>query len=283
MIAIHDLRHHKYSIFPQYFLFVQNFYPEIKHVFNVSWSLAIEEWFYLLLPLFLLLVQRGKRTFNARMLLITFIVVVISVTVARSAVAIGSDISFDQLRRFIPLRLDVLMIGVLLALLKVSYPDKYARIASTKVFVAGLAGVLSFAAYLICRDLMFGGNNGNLLLETVGFPLLAFFVALVIPFLDSCTRLQSCRGAHVKLITAVSTYSYAMYVVHHPIISFMTGVTSPLSFTEACLAQLSAIALTIITASILYHFFERPITNLREKFAPAQTDFDDFTTKSPRS
>src|SRR5690606_23169927 len=58
-----------------YFFFLQNFTSEIPRFFVESWSLSIEEWFYLLLPFPFLLLHKTK---NKRGLLLFLLIAIIT-------------------------------------------------------------------------------------------------------------------------------------------------------------------------------------------------------------
>jgi peptidoglycan/LPS O-acetylase OafA/YrhL len=70
--------------------------------------------------------------------------------------------------------------------------------------------------------------------------------------------------------------SYGLYVYHFPIVWFSLrivdlGVSPPLLQP---LSMLIALATTILIASLSFHFMERPITNLKDRFfslRPAET------------
>ncbi|MEM7039306.1 MAG: acyltransferase, partial [Bacteroidota bacterium] len=128
-----------------YYLFLQNFNDSIGF-FSVSWSLTIEEWFYLLLPLLFLIVRPHKATRGQMLGFLGSVLVII--TIARAAYVLSADPNFDMgIRKFVPIRLDALMVGVLLAHVKLSFPDVHKKMARLPVFLGGMAVLAGVALY----------------------------------------------------------------------------------------------------------------------------------------
>ena len=61
--------------FIKYLFFVQNFIKIIVEVdyFSISWSLSVEEWFYIIFPLFLILLSKFLKNINEKKIIISTI------------------------------------------------------------------------------------------------------------------------------------------------------------------------------------------------------------------
>lgn len=110
----------KYDIW-KYFLFLQSTLPTHTSIFAVSWSLAIEEWFYFLFPLAYLLFQLMGRTFHIknytyRAYLITAVFFIVSGLVLGWALThMGWG---GSMRKFTPVRIGAIAVGAIAAYLK---------------------------------------------------------------------------------------------------------------------------------------------------------------------
>lgn len=110
-----------------YILFLQ---PPLQDFFSVSWGLCVEEWFYLLLPLFLFIPPRY------------FIPATIVVLIALFTLRISSGLEYETLRRTTFLRLDALLIGVLLAWIKLKRNALYEHLQKPIVLLLCSAFIL---------------------------------------------------------------------------------------------------------------------------------------------
>ena len=107
-----------------YLLFLQNYYQKIPF-FSVSWSLCIEEHFYLFLPILVLLVLRWRRGLP---LLLSALVMLSPL--CRTFLETTSTIDvFDHSVLSTHLRLEGLVLGFWAAYLSVSQPERWARLA----------------------------------------------------------------------------------------------------------------------------------------------------------
>tara|TARA_R100000406_G_scaffold87632_1_gene72425 strand:- start:2448 stop:3215 length:768 start_codon:yes stop_codon:yes gene_type:complete len=102
----------------QYFIFSQNLFWEHPAFFPEAWSLSIEEWFYLLIPIIIYVFIRILKFSPKKAVLIAAIVILITVTLYRYFLHINLDIDSYQtwdkmIRRQVFTRLDSLMYGII--------------------------------------------------------------------------------------------------------------------------------------------------------------------------
>jgi peptidoglycan/LPS O-acetylase OafA/YrhL len=223
----------------QYFVFLQNVtsYPKF---FSVSWSLAIEEWFYLLLPLCLL--------FRIRYLHAVALII-------GAGVLARLYLPIDDVRASVAGRPDAIAYGCLVAWLMRSDwragIERHARLLA----LAGMAGTIAaYACFVMLTERMQLSRPAGAALFTA-FPLLA---AMTLPYF-AALRIQSPQLARMAVFGAA--VSYPLYVWHTGLIHALsrTQFHPGTGFTHVATVFLGATALAYLTHVLV----ERPIMALR--------------------
>ncbi len=131
----------------KYFIFLQNFASPHPAFFPEAWSLTVEEWFYLLVPVPLFLSLRFKAIPRAKAISVWIAAVIVAVTLLRLYRAhhygYANYVDWDEhLRKQVITRLDSLMFGVLAAQISIGKPSLWEKAAKVG-FWAGI-GLLLF-------------------------------------------------------------------------------------------------------------------------------------------
>lgn len=269
----------------EYVLFVQNFFSGAEYFMPASWSLAVEQWSYLFLPLLMLpltgfVAKRWELPYS-RALVVTTIAAITLLMIARMGLALflSSDQLDVSLRKAIPLRLDALLYGMLIIHCKMVNPELYKRLSSLSVFLSSL---IALGLFMVLQY-----NDG--LLERlpepmprflfhagIGFVITDILVALLLPFLDINPRCRDmARLPRVRrLLEFAAKYSYAVYLVHlsviYAIVNRMPMHISGYPVIEFCWLALLlglAVGISFSLAWILYYIVEKPGMSLR-RFIP---------------
>ena len=229
----------------------------------------MEEWFYLAIPLLLYLSTRLPAIDRRKVMLILIVLVILSVTAFRFYRAYRYGYSAvdeweNNLRRQVVTRLDSLMFGVLGAYLSIYRQDLWSGMAN-RSFVAGAMLLIAGKAYWISTHDMFYLNYINLM-ET------AFGTLLLLPKLSAMKR---DGGWFVGIVTFVSLISYSMYLLNlTPVLlsllpAFMHRITGLHWMIDQNAYPIRFIAYWLFTLTgsyLLYRYFEKPMTDLRERF-----------------
>lgn len=246
----------------KHYLFTQNnddlsFYP-------VSWSLAIEEWFYILIPLVFLI---NTRIFKIQALTFISSLIILAI-LSRFFYILMTNPEIDLgVRKFIPLRFDALLIGVLFSIFKVNYSQFYDRISNYKSL---LISVIIFAVtffiykkYVLLESQVAAGVTKSFF-QTIVFVLLSFSFGFFIIWLEQ-HKLNTMNKNNfiLRFITALSILTYAIYLIHFDIFKYF--ISSPV-YSIGWIKEL-AISLLIITASAsaLHFLLEKPVMDYRKK------------------
>ena len=196
----------------RYLVFLQNFDRKVMQSFRVSWSLSIEEWFYLIAPFLLLMACRRSRSPA------TFFVACGSIAVAALVGRTVGVVKWNiQTRDHVFLRMDSLMIGVMLGGFRVYHRALYQRIARYRAFLLalGLSGVLATAAWLFTA-IRNETVNQSVLMRTVFFVPLSISIALLLFSLESSERvnLRWASKGWASGVRFISLTSYSLYLIH---------------------------------------------------------------------
>ncbi|HEX4925781.1 MAG TPA: acyltransferase family protein, partial [Bdellovibrionales bacterium] len=106
----------------EYLVFMQNFAWPMPGFYIQTWTMAIEEWFYISLPLALLLVLRSKSTSSSRNILWLVLGVCVAAIAFRLYGSLVEGLDFRKLRKYTIYHFDAPVIGVLGSYLKYAAP-----------------------------------------------------------------------------------------------------------------------------------------------------------------
>ena len=228
---------------PWYWLHASNwrsaFGPDVKALSHV-WSLSIEEQFYLVWPLVVLLV-RPKRMGGLCAGLVVLACALRCYAASRGAPP-------EALHRLTPFRVDALAFGGLVAVL-VRQPALRAAIRRR------LPALTAFAAGLLVPLLIAGRGAASRPMTTLGYTAFAFLYAcLVFAAFDGS---GSPGGLPAWLrrpsLRALGKYSYAMYMFHYPISVWVAALVAQRSRGASELVQ-AVLWLGAVAAGILLSF-----------------------------
>ncbi len=255
-----------------YYFFLQNLVHALPiYFFSESWSLSVEEWFYLTLPVALLAAYKlaGSKD-KSRFLIRVFVVYLLTFTVVRFVNAFDPINGIDQdngIRKVVLFRLDALMYGVVFAWLSIFRVELLQRWRKPLMWVCLIGSAVLY--YLMARR--------SLQLYASPIPWVRFasdaFLFTVQPLVLSMCLPYACatvtlRSSKVQRITGfISRISYSMYLIHFSLIFlpffYRLPVCSPLM---AIMYYAAYWGIVIVGSWLLYRFWEQPVLRLRDKW-----------------
>ena len=243
------------SSWPWHAAYLTNFWVALGNPSNVFWSLAVEEQFYLIWPLIIVVTPRRW------LVAATLGLIAISLAFKTGIFLLGYSLS--DLRGLLPINFELLALGCLLAI--ASYRggcancfDWYAgRVATAFTAAAWLCLGLAVGSWLLLGEgsvLRFFTNN---LLCGVFFAWLVLNAA--IGFNGVAGRLFNSRP-----LQYVGQISYGLYLVHNWMPKVIERLVGDIPRLELGLIVIPA---TFVVCILSWHFFEQPILRLRRRFA----------------
>lgn len=241
----------------KYFFMVQNLFVPHPDFFIEAWSLAIEEIFYLLMPITigtLFLLKREKRKIIPIVACLIFIIsfffrfVVVNIT----------DYSFNQVRSTVFLRLDSLMFGIVLAWFFV----ESSKMTFRKNYMYILFGIASLVFVFFNAIRPDSVLNKSKFLKIFLFPIASFAGVFIVSF--GYEKTFSIKKTN--LFRFLAKVSYSAYLVNMPILMLMKyWVKAPTNYIEGWLMLLLFVILTIFVSSLIFYCYEKKWLDLRNE------------------
>jgi peptidoglycan/LPS O-acetylase OafA/YrhL len=240
-----------------FWTFTQNFWAAHSVAPNavalaVTWSLAVEEQFYLTLPLIV-------RFFAGRRLLVCVLAGICMAPMSRVAIRFFWPHNWAAGFCLMPCRADALLLGVLAAIL-VRDSTWRNRIQTNRLFFAiSMPMFLLGIAFLNLK----APSMENPLMQSLGYTSLALFYVSVL--LYSVTRPGSLvsRCLRFKWLGWLGGIAYGTYLFHQFILgispSHFWGGYPKIQDGPTLLVALESLALTLIVARLSWRYFEGPL------------------------
>jgi peptidoglycan/LPS O-acetylase OafA/YrhL len=244
----------------RYFVFLQNFAWPQPLFFIESWSLAVEEIFYLVAPILVVgAVALTRRRGNAIALVAAAIAVA---TAIRVFYVIRFDPNWGLALRMVSIaRLDAIAWGVLAVLLCRTPGRWVVRHARALALAGTLGSALAVAAYLgLDRDTSLFARTGL-------FSLISLSFAAFLPAAAIWTR-SGIGEAAERAVRALARWSYALYLCQLAVMRAMHGVLGDgvPSFAACASRSLLFVAASVACAALVYRWFEAPILRARDRW-----------------
>ena len=258
---------------PFYFAFAQNLAWQHPEFFGEAWSLAVEEWFYLCVPLPLYIATKIQNVDRRRVVLYCIAVVIIGSTAIRLARAgmfyPASEIDWAySLKMQVVTRMDSLMIGVLGAYFSIHHREKW--------ITAGAYTLPLGLALLIFDQIMRSVNPSIIYLNFFALSVAPIASFMLLPRMSTW---YARPGVIVNTVTFISLTSYSIYLLNQaPILETILPTLMPhvmhyfwrLSDYTWAVTYATYWLLTISASYLLYRYYERPMMNLRDRW-PAKS------------
>jgi peptidoglycan/LPS O-acetylase OafA/YrhL len=237
----------------KFLFFLQNFNWYFYGFFMESWSLSVEEWFYLLMPVFTFGLSRFLSANHSFLLAASFMLLTSIIFRFERSENIITTFQWDfQIRKVVIMRFDTIIIGVLLAFLQMKYSHSLMRGAYWMAIVGIIILILIRIPNIFLTTRQY--TVWFFLWDAIGIALLMIlFINLKISnrFLKRC-------------IIYISKTSYAAYLTHGIIISLFVKFL----FTTHNSTYLFLIfwPITFFCSWIVHKYYEYPILKMRDKF-----------------
>jgi peptidoglycan/LPS O-acetylase OafA/YrhL len=233
-----------------YPVFLQNFHKPYDFLFWESWSLSVEEWFYFLLPNVVLFFSVFN---NRRIKFLSIILLFIVVPSIIRIICYSEYLDFDLFfRKLVIMRLDACIYGVLIAFLMNQYYS---------VFKNQIVNIILLIMGII---LFFGLNrilDNDFFQKTLYFNLQGIALMFCIPFLVH----WKINSFQIKIIIShLSLMSYAVYLIHLPILNVLNYFLPPIENYQMIFVYLIYFIITFLLGHIVLIYYEKPLMEVRE-------------------
>ena len=231
----------------EYFVFLQN-YNESLSFFSISWSLCVEEQFYLFIaPLLALMCRFNKQ--QTTIVLIIFLM--IPLIVRENGWATAGMPVYSQM--------DGCIFGVLLAQLRNQYSTYWEQLVKIIVPLSIISLVIFILLFIGRYDPRFGlGEPDNLLLALV------FGSWVVLANANDVWR----NRLYFPGANYIATRSYGIYLLHPEVLALLKRFALEWNFLLYFIASMIG---SIILAEVLYRCLEKPFMDAREKFKASRS------------
>lgn len=215
-----------------------------------TWSLAVEEQFYLTIPFFVRKIGKRRLTY-----------VLLSIVIAAPALRTLLNFAFDhaQTACFVltACRADALSLGVLCAIL-VRSDGGWKFVLSHRLALRWITTIL----FLGLIPLTILDQRLNTPIVTIGFSWLAFFYTaiLLMTLTEASSTLLRVLGN--RYLRQVGVLAYATYLLHNPCMEACGKLVARLGYTNdgvQHVAGLLGVVIALAIAKVSWQYFEKPL------------------------
>jgi peptidoglycan/LPS O-acetylase OafA/YrhL len=240
--------------FFKYLFFVQNFFEIVVNIdyFSISWSLSVEEWFYIIFPIFLYIFLKFLKINNYKTIIYVSIIFMIIIFLLRF-ININDEEWGSNIRRTVLYRLDSIVFGFILFFYKDKIIDKFMN--KVWLFVS-----IIFISIIIHNILIINSSQNLILFKIIFHYLIGLWGSLVVLFFYITDKKIKKRSL-IQINLFLGRISYSIYLFHLMIIYIISLFNVSIIHTIVLF-----LLIQISISSLLYYYFEEPILKLRPSY-----------------
>ncbi|HHF5698505.1 TPA: acyltransferase family protein [Haemophilus influenzae] len=244
--------------------FLSNFYLGLTQgYFDLSanenpvlhiWSLAVEEQYYLIFPLILILAYKKFREVKVLFIITLILFFILLATSFVSANFYKEVLHQPNIYYLSNLRFPELLVGSLLAI--------YHNLSNKVQLSKQISNILAILSTLLLFSCLFLMNNNIAYIPGITLILPCIFTALIIHTTSQNNIVKLCLSN--KAIVFIGKISYSLYLYHWIFIAFAYYITGEKQINNQSIAIVTV--LTIIFSVLSYYLIEQPIRKSKLNF-----------------
>ncbi|HHF3764274.1 TPA: acyltransferase family protein [Haemophilus influenzae] len=244
--------------------FLSNFYLGLTQgYFDLSanenpvlhiWSLAVEEQYYLIFPLILILAYKKFREIKALFIITLILFFILLATSFIPANFYKEVLHQPNIYYLSNLRFPELLVGSLLAI--------YHNLSASKQASKQASNVIAILSTLLLFSCLFLMNNDIAFIPGITLILPCIFTALIIHTTSQNNIIKLCLSN--KAIVFIGKISYSLYLYHWIFIALAYYITGEKQINNQSIAVVTV--LTIIFSVLSYYLIEQPIRKSKLNF-----------------
>ncbi|BBF08573.1 acyltransferase family protein [Haemophilus influenzae] len=244
--------------------FLSNFYLGLTQgYFDLSanenpvlhiWSLAVEEQYYLIFPLILILAYKKFREIKVLFIITLILFFILLATSFIPANFYKEVLHQPNIYYLSNLRFPELLVGSLLAI--------YHNLSASKQASKQASNVIAILSTLLLFSCLFLMHNNIAFIPGVTLILPCIFTALIIHTTSQNNIIKLCLSN--KAIVFIGKISYSLYLYHWIFIAFAYYITGEKQINNQLIAIVTV--LTIIFSVLSYYLIEQPIRKSKLNF-----------------
>lgn len=252
----------------RYVFFLQNFGTTMPAFFTESWSLSVEEFAYLILPLSLLV---GAFLFRNKSKKWTYITIVITLIVLfilnkwyyNQTTENTSLIQWNvSLKAVVLYRIDSILMGVVFSWIYLNYNEFWKKNKMNMAFTGMILLVMMYVGIGFFRITI---EQYPTLWNVFYLPITSLTLALFLPVLS---QWKTTKMPFKNAIVTISLISYSCYLIHYGIVLQLMKHYIKTDYLPMYQLHVYTVVFLIITFGLSYlnyRYFEKPIMDLRDK------------------
>jgi peptidoglycan/LPS O-acetylase OafA/YrhL len=236
---------------------------------SVLWSLAVEQHFYLIYPIFFALIYGRMNRTQTSML---FLGICLAILLWRFFLIYGFDAGQSRIFSATDTRIDSILYGCLLAACWNPLKDSF---KSKRAITNGFLVTSSACLLLLCSSLTLLQSR---LRQALGFSLQGIAMIPLFFYLIKNNEAIIVKWLENRLIRFLGVISYTLYLVHFSIILILRDTLK----TNLLFISILAFVASLIWAISMYYLVEKPVARLRKRNRKITADTQQYSPSFER-